>query len=126
MPYVLSWPDETFLAEFAGLVTAREIEAVNHAFSGDARMDYVRYSVWDFSRVTSIEIPDHEVVYAAAFDKGVTSVRNTLRGALIASDPNVRRRLQDYLAAAERLTVEWDTRLFYDMRSAIDWLEGNP
>jgi hypothetical protein len=124
VPFVVSWPDNTFLAEFAGKVTVGDVEAVNYAFSGDARMDTVRYSIWDFSRATAIDMPEQEVVYAAAFDKGVTAVRRTLKGALIASDGEIRRNLLHYLAAAHDLEVGWDTRLFTDLQSALHWLEG--
>lgn len=124
MSYAISWPENTFLAEFVGNITAREIEAVNHAFSGDARMDDVRYSIWDFSRASSIEMPEHEIEEAAAFDKGVSVVRKTLRGALIASNDPVRERLEKYLAIAASLDVRWDTRLFNDIQTAKDWLEG--
>ncbi len=124
MSFAISWPENTFLAEFSGVVTADEIEAVNNAFSGDGRMDTIRYSIWDFSRAASIEMPEQEIEYAAAFDKGVTAVRKTLRGALIANNPQVKERLNVYLAIAEDLGVDWDTRLFDTMESAEAWLEG--
>ena len=125
MTYAISWPENTFLAEFSGVVTADEIEAVNHAFSGDERMDTVRYSIWDVSYAVSIDIPEHEIEYAAAFDKGVSAVRKALRGALIASNSQVKERLKDYLAIAEDLSVNWDTRLFDNMESAKGWLDGH-
>ena len=48
MSYSVSWPENTFLAVFVGTITADEIEAVNHAFSGDERMETIRYSIWTF------------------------------------------------------------------------------
>ena len=123
MPYAITWTENTFLAEFVGTITARDIEAVNHVFSGDARMDDVRYSIWDFSHASSIEIPEHEIEEAAAFDKGVSIVRQTLRGALIASNDQVKGCLEKYLAMASNLDVHWDTRLFDDIETARGWLE---
>ena len=125
MSYAISWPENTFLAKFVGKITAREIEAVNYAFSGDARMEHVRYSIWDFSRASSIEMPEQEIEDAAAFDKGVSAVRKTLRGALIASNNQVKARLEEYLAIASNLDVHWDTRLFDDIQTARGWLEEN-
>src|SRR5512133_814386 len=108
MSYRISWPDNTFLAEFSGRISALEVESVNHAFSGDARRDNVRYQIWDLSRVTSYEVPEHEIVYAAAFDKGVTAVRSNLRGAMVASDEQIRERIEKYLAVAKELDIGWD------------------
>jgi hypothetical protein len=61
MPFAITWPDNTFRVDFEGTITEREIEAVNNAFAGDYRMETVRYSIWDFSRASSIDMPDHEV-----------------------------------------------------------------
>ncbi len=124
MPYKTSWPQNTFLAELSGRITAKEIEAVNHAFSGDARVESVRYSIWDFSQVESIDMPVHEIENAAAFDKGVTYVRRTLKGALIVTNDHVRVQIEMYLAIADDLEVNWDTRIFDNIEVARDWLEG--
>lgn len=125
MPYSISWPERSFLARFDGRVTADEIEAVNHAFSGDARMETVRYSIWDFSSASSVDMPEHEIEYAAAFDKGVATVRPVLKGALIAGCDPVRKQLETYLAIAKDLDVGWDTRLFDSVASARLWLEAD-
>lgn len=124
MSYSISWSGNTFLAEFAGKITPNEIEAVNDLFSGDERLEMIRYSIWDFSRASSIEMPDYEIEYAAAFDKGVTTVRKDLRGALIANNDQVREQLEKYLAMADELSVNWDTRLFDNLQTAKAWLEG--
>lgn len=97
MPYVISWPQTTFLAEFEGTVTADEIEAVNHAFSGDERMEKFRYSVWDFSLASSVDMPEHEIEYAAAFDKGVSIVSEVTR-------PLAARRVNETRAASPAMT----------------------
>jgi len=124
--FSISWPDNTFLAEFAGQITAEEIEVVNHAFSGDERLDTVRYSIWDFSGASSLEMPPYEIEYAAAFDKGVSVGRKNLRGALIASNDEVKDCIEKYLAIADALDVNWDTRHFDNIQAAKDWLEGHP
>ena len=127
MTYVISWPNDSFLVEFSGKVTAAEIEAVNHAFSGDERIESIRYALWDFSHASAIDMPDAEIEYAAAFDKGVTYVRPHLRGALVVSNDQVRAQLEKYLAFADDLDVDWDTRIFDTIGSARDWLEkGDP
>ena len=125
MSYSISWPDNTFLAEFVGTITADQIEAVNHAFSGDERMDSIRYSIWDFSRADAIDMPEDDIEYAAAFDKGVSVVRPTLRGALIVSNDHVRKPIEAYLAVADDLDVNWDTRIFDSMSAAKHWLDGH-
>lgn len=124
MPYTVSWPGHTFLAEFTGTVTAAEVEAVNLAFGGDARMETVRYSIWDFSRATAIDMPRVEVEDAAAFDKGVAEVRPSLRGAMVACCAAVRAPIETYLATAEALGIGWDTRVFDNLVAAKAWLEG--
>lgn len=124
MPYHISWPNNTFLARFSGTVSADEIEAVNHAFSGDARMESIRYSMWDFSHAEAIDMTDEAIEYAAAFDKGVAYIRRKLKGALIVSNAQVRAQLEKYLAVADDLLVDWDTRIFDDPETAISWLEG--
>lgn len=126
MAYVISWPDDTFLARFAGRVTADEIEAVNHVFSGDARMESVRYSIWDFSLADIVDMPVQEIENAAAFDKGVTYVRKHLRGALIVRNTHIRAQLESYLAVANELEVKWDTRIFETIEQARNWLEDRP
>lgn len=125
MPFVISWPQNTFLAEFEGTITADEIEAVNNAFSGDERMEKIRYSVWDFSLASSIDMPELEIEDAAAFDKGVSLVRPKLKGALIVSNDKVRASIEQYLSVANELNVEWDTRIFESMLSSKTWLEGH-
>ncbi len=125
MPFVVSWPDRTFLARFEGIVTANEIEAVNHLFSGDERLDRVRYSIWDFSSASSVEVPEQEIEYAAAFDKGVSNVKAQLKGALIAACDPVKAKLEAYLSIAKDLDVGWDTRLFDTMDAARAWLEAD-
>jgi hypothetical protein len=124
MPYKYSWPDNTFLAEFSGTTTAREIAAVNHAFSGDPRIDSVRYSVWDFSQVTMIDMSRNEIEEAAAFDKGLTYTKRHLKGALIAVNDQVRTQIETYMAAAQSLDVSWDTRIFDKLEVARAWLEA--
>ena len=124
MPYAISWHNNSFLAEFSGTVTADEIEAVNNAFSGDARMESIRYSIWDFSNAEAIDMPDHEIEYAAAFDKGVAYVRPALKGALIVADNQIRTQIEKYLKLADDLAVNWDTRIFDKMETAKHWLEG--
>jgi hypothetical protein len=126
MTYAISWPGNTFLARFFGVITADDVEAVNHAFSGDARMETVRFSIWDFSQASSIDMPEHEIEYAAAFDKGVSAVRPTLRGALIVNNDQIRKGIEKYLAIADDLDVKWDTRIFDDMQTARNWLESHP
>jgi hypothetical protein len=74
---------------------------------------------------TAVDMPGDEVVYAAAFDKGVTAVRKSMRGALIASNTDVRRCIEEYLAAAADLSIDWDTRLFHDMAAARAWLDDH-
>lgn len=68
---------------------------MNHAFSGDASVDTSRYSIWNLSRASSVDMTEEEIVYAAAFDKGFKAVRKSMRGALIASNTQVRRRLEE-------------------------------
>lgn len=125
MPFVVSWSDRTFLARFEGVVTAGEIEAVNHLFSGDERMDRVRSSIWDFSAASSVEVPEQDIEYAAAFDKGVSTVKPQLKGALIADRDPVKAKLVAYLSIAKDLDVGWDTRLFDTLEAARAWLEAD-
>ncbi len=89
-------------------------------------MESVRYSIWDLSRASSIDMHDHEIEEAAAFDKGTSYVRRTLRGALIVSSDHVRARVEKYMAYAGDLDVNWDTRIFDKMETARSWLEGRP
>lgn len=124
MPYTFSWPENTFLATFSGRVTAEDIERVNHAFSGDARMESVRYSIWDFSLAESIQMPVSEIENAAAFDKGATYARHNLRGALICTNEAVKQKLEMYLDIANDLEVNWDTRIFESIQSARCWLDS--
>ncbi len=124
MPYSISWPDNTFLAQFSGTITAKEVEEVNHAFSGDMRMEVVRYSIWDFSGATSVAMPVNEIEYAAAFDKGVTYTRSSLKGALIVTNDHVRDVVEKYLEVADDLQVNWDTRVFDNIETARIWLDG--
>ncbi len=125
MPYTVSWPANTFLAEFTGIVTAAEVEAVNLAFGGDARMETVRYSIWDFSGASAIDMPRMELEDAAAFDKGVSEVRPVLKGALVATCDAIRRAIDTYLVTAGELGVGWDTRVFGSLAAARAWLEGD-
>ncbi len=124
MPYSISWPDNTFLAQFSGRITAKEVDEVNHAFSGDMRMEVVRFSMWDFSGATSVDMPLDDIEDAAAFDKGVTYTRSSLRGALIVANDQVRDAVEKYLAVADDLQVNWDTRVFDNIETARIWLDG--
>lgn len=62
---------------------------------------------------------------AAAFDKGVSSVKPQLKGALIAACGPVRAKPVAYLSIAKDLDVGWDTRLFDTLQAARAWLEAD-
>lgn len=122
MPYSTQWTKDGFEASFWGVVSSGDIEAVNNEFTGNPRFETVRYALWDMSRITSLAMEEADVEYAAATDKGASSIRSNLKGAIIVPEGPVRELVEQYLAVSSELENPWETRLFLDQRAAREWL----
>lgn len=122
MPHQTRWEGEGFIAEFSGEVLAWEIEAVNNEFTGNSRFDEVRYSLWDMSRITRLDMTGADVDDAAATDKGASMIKHVLRGAIVVPEGQVRDLVDRYLLVSGELENSWDTRLFGDVEAARRWL----
>ena len=122
MSFLTRWDEGGFFAEFAGVVSAWEIEAVNNEFTGSAKFDAARFALWDMSGITQLNMDTSDVEDAAATDKGASVVRQSLRGAIVVSEGPVRKMVEHYLAVSGELENTWDTRLFPDLESARRWL----
>jgi len=124
MPHRINWKNSNFEAEFFGEVSAAEIDEVNMIFCGDERFDMVRTSIWDMSRITQLTIEFGEIEYAAAFDKGASTSKASLKGAIVVPDSHVRQLVETYLSISNELDNGWDTRLFDNIESARKWIES--
>jgi hypothetical protein len=108
--------------EFFGDVPADEIEAVNNEFCGDPRFDTVRSSLWDMSRITTLNVTIGDIEYAAAVDKGASEIKPTLKGAIVAPAGPIRELVEQYLSISSKLDTSWDTRLFDNLELAKQWI----
>ncbi|MDP3538548.1 MAG: hypothetical protein Q8S26_07565 [Azonexus sp.] len=123
MPHLTNWENNSFYAKFWGEVPATEIEMVNTKFLGDFRFEEVRYSFWDMSRISKLTAAESDIEYAAAIDKGASTIRPRLRGAIVVPETGqVREMVEQYLAISAQVDTSWDTRLFTNADAAKTWL----
>lgn len=124
MAHEIDWDNRRFTAKFTGHVTGADIEQVNAIFSGDSRFETVQNALWDMTGVTGLNLPDLDLEMAVAMDKGASQVRPMLKGAMVATHPEVCAQIEKYLALSREVENDWDTRLFNDLKSANDWLSS--
>lgn len=123
MPYRTEWKPHGIIWEFYGDVTAREIEAANAEFYGDARSDSAKHQIIDAGRVTSVEWNEIDISKTAGYDIGADRSVKNLRVAYVADDAEIISKLEKYIEISRNMNSSWQFKGFRDVAAARAWAE---
>lgn len=124
MAYELVWEPEGILAQFSGVVTARQfIQAVEQA-QGDPRFDEAHYVINDFSEVTGHELSEKTLTQLAAINYGAHASNPNCRIVYVTTDEALMKGLKDVLVSGDM--TSYQTEVQPTVSDARDWLDSQP
>ena len=124
MPHITTWEKNGIYWVFSGVVTLQEQQKADGEMYSDPRFDSLEYFIWDGTNVTKMDYGDSEADEPAAIDKASSTYKPNLKGALIAKNKAVRKKLKRYIKTSERLKSTWDLRIFETIDQARNWLSA--
>lgn len=122
MPYEIDWQDEGQVNRFTGHVTGAELVRYLEEVSADPRFDDIRFSITDWSLVSSGDVTAKDLAYFAALSSAHRLSNPKVLEVEIAPQPALREMVRKWRAAhpAPHLVALVSTR-----DEALRWVEAN-
>lgn len=110
---------------FTGIVDTNELKQADAELYNDARLDRVRYSIWDASDVEVFNVQLDDMALFASTDTAASTYMHPVHVAFIAQDENVMQSIRYYIEQSLEFGNQWQMQLFDDIDDARQWLQLN-
>lgn len=124
MPHTTTWEEHGVWWQFYGTVTPQELAESDAEMYGDPRFEHIKYFIWDTTDVEDITFSEVHVELSAASDWAAASYKQHMKGALVANNKHVQKRIQRYIETSIEFESTWDLKLFENLEAARLWLSS--
>lgn len=119
MPCKVTWKNNELLWELSGDISAEHFHQINSDHQGDPRWDALRYLIVDLREVTSIDLPEEELILIQAMDKAAAQSNPYLKISSIANTSETRK-LADFYGT----DTPWEHEVFETVEEGRSWLKN--
>jgi len=121
MSYNLVWTGNNLQISFEGDVTYDELVRSTNEHVGDSRFDLMKYSLYNFLKVSNFIITEAQMIMLSAFDKGSSTWNEELKLACIVKNKNTKLWVDKYVELMKDLN--WEIRIFESKDEGLEWCE---
>lgn len=127
MPYAISWHPPYAIFRFYGDIDVEDFLESNTEVYGDRRFDDLRYQVFDFREVSSVDIEDtgnllDKIRLVAEMDKVAARSNPNIVVVTVATDSTIAALSSFY--ESEMMDSPWQSRFFATMEEAMTWVDS--
>jgi len=119
MPNSIEWIGSNIIVSFEGTLTAKEIMEVDDLIYGDVRFDTMKFQIFDYSKISKLEINEIESEVIGTLDK-TASVWNKRLKVAVVSDNKIINNLTDKYKKALHGSL-WKVKNFTSKEEALIW-----
>jgi hypothetical protein len=116
----ITWVNRGVLVTLSEQLDGDELFQVNEKVYSDSRFDNLLYQLWDFTKVTELNINIEDIIKIAAHDKAAALSNSSLKVATVATEEVMQTLLSLY--QAEMFTSPWESQMFNSVDEAQQWV----
>jgi len=124
MPHTTTWEKDGIWWQFHGTVDAKEFIEADAELYNDPRFDRIKYWIWDGTHIEELAIDEVHAELIAATDWAATEYNKEIKGAMIAKDKNIQKRIKRYLEVSMEFESTWQLRVFENLEEARQWVSS--
>ncbi len=124
MTYHITWNEKGVILNLLGEINIQEINEANGIIQGDARLEDLKYQIWDLLEADLSPISKIQVEVPAAIDLAASKSVLKMKVAFIAQESHSVEVCQHYIKESKDLGSPWEFGLFNCMGNAMEWGES--
>ncbi len=122
MPFEVSWKKKGLYLKFTGKFDFQAIDSANREVYGDARVDNIKYLIWDAMDIDQAVVSEEQLDLASEDDKVGTSYLPNLKLALVGTDPELKKIFEYYVNRSMQVNSTWHFEIFDRLADAENWV----
>jgi predicted RNA-binding protein len=119
MGYTIEWKHSDIIVKFDGKLIKEDILSVDNHIYGNSKFDKMKYQIFDYSRVTEVELSEADVKMISILDKSSTIWNNHVRVAIITDNVKILGLAEIYRAIL--IDTKWLVEIFTNFDEALAW-----
>lgn len=117
--FTYEWIGSDFIATFHGDISFSDIAEANGIICGDPRFEEMKYQIFDYSKINSIDL-DHDVALIISnLDSAAAVWNHSVKVATVTMDADLKEKIEEYNKLME--SSSWVTKTFTNKQEAIQW-----
>lgn len=117
--FTYEWIGSDFIATFYGDISFGDIAEANGIMYGDSRFENMKYQIFDYSKINSIDL-NHDVARIIFnLDSAATVWNHSVKVATVTVNADFKESIEEYNKQME--SSSWITKTFETMQEAIQW-----
>jgi len=124
VPHTTTWEKDGIYWQFRGIVDEKEYIDTDAELYNDPRSDHIKYWIWDGTHIEKLAVSEIHAELIAATDWAATENNQTVKGAMITNDKNIRRLMELYIQTSEDFESSWQLQIFASLEEARRWISS--
>ena len=120
MNFKITWIDCNIVVEFFNELNIDQLIQVSNIIYGDSRLDEMKYQIFDFTKVSNVNLTSKEVAIISALDTGATNWNKSVKVASIATDSYMKQMINEYTKGMQ--DTKWESMTFENIIEAKKWV----
>lgn len=117
--FTYEWIDSNFIVTFYGDISFIDIMNANGIMYGDRRFDELKYQIFDYSMITSINLNNNVPEIISKLDTAAIVWNHHVKVATVTKDDYLREKIDLYNKYLE--STSWIPKTFDNIHDAIQW-----
>ncbi len=123
MSYTFVWENNDAIVAFEGQISLDDIIDANNIIIGDSRFDKMKYQLFDYSNIESLDVDNDFSKIIAALDSRASIWNNSVKVAIVTTDDDFRDMIIEY--DKHMNSTAWKTKTFENKDEALKWCRIN-
>ena len=120
--YTIAWEPSGLLVKFNGKLSVEDIHEAPNEVYGDARFDYLRYSIWDFTKADLSSIQKEDMMIFVGEGIGATYILKSHKLAIIVKEIHAQNVMTFYIEESIKNGSVWKFSTHENEISARNWI----
>jgi len=117
--FTYKWIDSNIIVTFEGNIGFDDIMEANNVIVGDIRFNNMKYQIFDYSHIKSIDLEKDVAKIISSLDLAANVWNNKVKVATVTSDTHLKEMILMYNRNMEKSS--WVTETFDNIEDAIVW-----
>lgn len=113
------WIDCNFIVSFLGDIGFKDIVEANNIIFGDIRFDQMKYQIFDYSQINSVDLKVDIAEVISRLDLAAKVWNNKVKVATVTPDPDLKKLIANY--NEKMADSPWLTKTFDTLEEAMQW-----